>query len=154
MPPQVSRDVRQPDSVDAAPNRLSSGSDSSGGDVDIGYWKELPLELDSAVDTLAKLHQEVYGAIEKLKAVHQTCRWLSRDTVEDSEEDMKVIIFRLRQSVHEMIDFGQGSVVNAARNGERSVARRLQRFFEPISKMAAVIDDVWSRLHQGAGPKL
>ncbi|XP_047497573.1 breast cancer anti-estrogen resistance protein 1-like [Penaeus chinensis] len=150
VPPQVSRDVRQPDSVDAAPNRLSSGSDSSGGDVDIGYWKELPLELDSAVDTLAKLQQEVYGAIEKLKSVHQTCGWLSRDTVEDSEEDMKVIIFRLRQSVHEMIEFGQGSVVNAARNGERGVARRLQRLLEPISKTAAVIDDAWSRLQSGS----
>ncbi|XP_053643229.2 breast cancer anti-estrogen resistance protein 1 isoform X1 [Cherax quadricarinatus] len=150
VPPQVSRDVRQPDSVDATTNRLSSGSDSSGGEVDLSLGKELPLEHDSALDMLAKLQQEVYGAIEKLSTVHQSGSWRTRETVEEREGDMKVIVFRLRQSVHDILKFGQGSAVNAAQNGERSVARKLHRLLEPVTRSAATVDEAWSRL-QGGG---
>ncbi|KAG7155680.1 Breast cancer anti-estrogen resistance protein 1-like, partial [Homarus americanus] len=149
VPPQVSRDVRQPDSVDGTTNRLSSGSDSSGGEVDLSLGKELPLEHDSALDTLAKLQQEVYGAIEKLSTVHQSGTWRTRETVEEREDEMKMIVFRLCQSVHDILEFGQGSAVNAARNGERGVARRLQHLMEPVTKSATIVDEVWSRLQEG-----
>ncbi|XP_045604555.2 breast cancer anti-estrogen resistance protein 1 isoform X1 [Procambarus clarkii] len=150
VPPQVSRDVRQPDTVDATTNRLSSGSDSSGGEVDLSLGKELPLEHDSALDMLTKLQQEVYGAIEKLSTVHQSGSWRTRETVEEREGDMKTIVYRLRQSVHEILKFGQGSAVNAARNGERSVARKLHRLLEPVTRSAVAVDEAWSRL-QGGG---
>lgn len=150
VPPQVSRDVRVPDSVDGTPNRLSSGSDSSGGEVDLTIGKELPLEHDSALDTLTKLQQEVYGAIEKLSTAHMNGTWRARETVEEREEDMKILVFRLRQSVNDILEFGQGSAVNAARNGERGVARRLHRLMEPITKSASFVEDALMRL-QGGG---
>lgn len=150
VPPQVSRDVRQHDCVDSAPNRLSSGSDSSGGEIDLSYGKDLPLEYDSALETLVKLQQEVYSAIEKLSTVHQNMSWRSRETVEDREEELKNIVHRLLLSVNAIIEFSQGSVVNASRNGERGVARRLQRLIEPVNKISSIIEETLTRLREGA----
>ncbi|XP_068214349.1 breast cancer anti-estrogen resistance protein 1 isoform X1 [Palaemon carinicauda] len=149
VPPQVSRDVCQPDMVDGVPNRLSSGSDSSGGDGDLCAGKELPLEYDSALDTLAKHQQEVYGAIEKLTALHQGGSWRTKETVEERESEMKIAVYRLRQSVLDILEFGQGSSVNAARNGERGLARRLLRLMEPLNKSTGIIEDCWTRLQNG-----
>lgn len=149
VPPQVSRDVRQPDCVDSAPNRLSSGSDSSGGEVDLSYGKGLPLEFDSALETLVKLQQDVYSAIEKLSIVHQNVSWRSREKVEDREEELKNIVNRLLQSVNAIIEFGQGSIVNASHNGERGVARRLQRLIEPMIKIRSIVEDSLARLQEG-----
>ncbi|XP_071553026.1 breast cancer anti-estrogen resistance protein 1-like isoform X2 [Panulirus ornatus] len=150
VPPQVSRDVRQPDSIDATVNRLSSGSDSSGGDMDLGFGKELPLEYDSALDTLAKLQQEVYAAIEKLSTVHQGATWRTRETVEEREEELKTIVSRLLHSVQDILEFGHGSAVNATQNGERGVARRLRHLMEPVAKSAAIVEEAWSRLQGGS----
>ena len=150
VPPQVCRDVRQQDCVDSAPNRLSSGSDSSGGEIDLSYGKDLPLEYDSALETLVKLQQEVYSAIEKLSIVHQSASWRSRETVEEREAELKNIVSRLLSSVHAIIEFGQGSVINASQNGERGVARRLQRLIEPVNKIASIIEESWTRLKKGA----
>lgn len=150
VPPQVCRDVRQQDCVDSAPNRLSSGSDSSGGEIDLSYGKDLPLEYDSALETLVKLQQEVYSAIEKLSIVHQSSSWRSRGTAEEREEELKNIVSRLLQSVNAIIEFGQGSVVNAFQNGERGVARRLQRLLEPVNKTASKIQASLTTLRKGA----
>ncbi|KAK4295605.1 hypothetical protein Pmani_031848 [Petrolisthes manimaculis] len=148
VPPQISRDVRQADCVDSV-NRLSSGSDSSGGEVDLNYGKELHLEYDSALDTLTKLQQEAYGTIEKLTVVHQNGSWRARETVEEREEDLKIVLFKLEKAISEFIEFGQDSAFTAARKGEPGVARRIQRLIEPVSKSSSVIRECYARLHGG-----
>ncbi|XP_045127238.1 breast cancer anti-estrogen resistance protein 1-like isoform X2 [Portunus trituberculatus] len=150
VPPQVSRDVRQQDCVDSAPNRLSSGSDSSGGEIDLSYGKDLPLEYDSALETLVKLQQEVYSAIEKLSLVHKNASWRAKDTMEEREEELKNLVSRLLQSVTAISEFGQGSVINASQNGERGIARRLQRLIEPVNKIASIIEESLTRIRKGA----
>ncbi|CAL4072830.1 unnamed protein product, partial [Meganyctiphanes norvegica] len=147
VPPQVCRDVKQSDTVDSAPCRLSSGSDSSAGELDITS-KELHLELDSALDILMKYQQEVYSAIEKVATVNSGKNWQQEEPV----VDIRSLVGRLQQALHDILAFAQGASGNAAKSGEKGIARRLQKLIEPMSKSAAVMDVIFTQF-QSEGNK-
>lgn len=147
VPPQVCRDVKQLDSVDSVPCRLSSGSDSSAGEFDVSS-KELHLELDSALDILMKYQQEVYSAIEKVATVNSGKNWQQEEPV----VDIRSLVGRLQQALHDILAFAQGASGNAAKSGNKGISRMLLKLIEPMSKSAAVMDVIFTQF-QSEGNK-
>ncbi|KAB7499043.1 Breast cancer anti-estrogen resistance protein 1 [Armadillidium nasatum] len=140
VPPQVSRDTRSSDTFDSILNRLSSGSDSSGADMDLANFKELPLELNSAVETLIKCRQEALSAVEKI-AILKSLKFEFENV-----DEVKLSVYRLKDAVDKVVNFGRGSVGNALRAGEHKLAKRLSRLIDPIESASVLTCDAWKRL--------
>lgn len=76
--------------------------------------KELPLELNSALDSLARLQTESTAAISRLLG-YVTPQWRKKDKLEPKLMDIKLAVVRLKTSLHDLSEFGEGVLGNAAR---------------------------------------
>lgn len=87
--------------------------------------KELPLQLSSALETLAKLQNETTAAISRLLGF-VTPNWRSLDKLEPVLLDIKLAAIRLRTALHDLAEFGEGALGNAARANDKSLAAKLR----------------------------
>lgn len=76
--------------------------------------KELPLELNSALDSLARLQTESTAAISRLLG-YVTPQWRRREKLEPKLMDIKLAVVRLKTSLHDLAEFGEGVLGNATR---------------------------------------
>lgn len=87
--------------------------------------KELPLELSSALETLAKLQNEATFAVTKLLAF-VVPNWRTREKLEPVLMDIKLAAVRLRTALHDLAEFGEGALGNASRSEHKSLAHKLR----------------------------
>lgn len=76
--------------------------------------KELPLELASALETLARLQQEATGSLNKLLA-YVNAQWRVRERLEPVLMDIKLVVVRLKTSLHDLAEFAEGTLGNATK---------------------------------------
>lgn len=76
--------------------------------------RELPLELGSALESLARLESEATSAISRLLGFAGP-QWRDRDKLEPKLMDIKLAVVRLRTSLHDLAEFGEGALGNAAK---------------------------------------
>lgn len=108
--------------------------------------KELPLELSSALDTLAKLQNEATSTISRyvLANIHfissvlityffplrllgfVSPSWRSKEKLEPILMDLKLAAVRLRTALHDLAEFGDGALGNAARADDKTLALKLK----------------------------
>lgn len=76
--------------------------------------RELPLELNSALDSLARLETEATSAISRLLGFAGP-QWREKEKLEPKLMDIKLAVVRLRSSLHDLAEFGEGALGNAAK---------------------------------------
>lgn len=81
--------------------------------------KELPLELSSALDTLARLQQEATNSLMKLLS-YVNAQWRVRERLEPVMMDVKLVVVRLKTSLHDLAEFAEGTLGNAAKTEDKS----------------------------------
>ncbi|XP_075224579.1 serine_rich_CAS and FAT-like_CAS_C domain-containing protein p130CAS [Lycorma delicatula] len=87
--------------------------------------RELPLELGSALDSLARLESEATSAISRLLG-YAGPQWRERDRLEPKLMDIKLAVLRLRTSLHDLAEFGEGALGNAAKAADKGLSIKLQ----------------------------
>lgn len=80
----------------------------------IDIHKELPLELSSALETLARLQNEATTAVSRLLAF-VTPNWRAREKLEPILMDVKLAAVRLKTALHDLAEFGDGALGNASK---------------------------------------
>lgn len=107
--------------------------------------RELPLELSSALEHLDKLQTDTTSAILKLLSyVGQD--WRSREKLEVNVMDIKLAVQRLRTSLHELAEFTEGALGNAARASDKNLAAKLLPLVTALRNSNALVKDAGDKL--------
>ncbi|XP_067646575.1 breast cancer anti-estrogen resistance protein 1 isoform X2 [Eurosta solidaginis] len=107
--------------------------------------KELPLELCSALYTLDKLQTEATNAITKLLSF-VTPSWRQREKLEPVLMDVKLTAVRLRTALHDLSEFGEGTLGNATRSEDRNLALKLRPHVRALRDADKLIHDTTETL--------
>lgn len=78
----------------------------------------MPLELASALDTLARLQQEATGSLTKLLS-YVNAQWRQRERLEPVLMDVKLVVVRLKTSLHDLAEFAEGTLGNATKTEDK-----------------------------------
>ncbi|XP_067002770.1 breast cancer anti-estrogen resistance protein 1 isoform X2 [Anabrus simplex] len=105
--------------------------------------KELPLELGSALDSLARLQNEATAAISRLLG-YVGPQWRKQEKLEPRLMDIRLAVVRLRTSLHDLAEFGEGALGNAAKAPDKGLAVKLR----PLVK---ALRDADRLVHEAAG---
>jgi len=106
---------------------------------------QLPLTLDSALETLNRLDVEVSSALTHFFGVWRQ-GWAN---VQQTELQLRVL--RLRASLQELVDFARGAIGNAChlKSGDDQVAIRLSRLLRPLQDANSIVQKTtysWTNL--------
>lgn len=105
-----------------------------------GRTKELPLELSSALETLAKLQNETTAAISRLLGFVSP-NWRSLDKLEPILLDIKLAAIRLRTALHDLAEFGEGALGNAARANDKNLAAKLRPLVKALRDTDSLVHE-------------
>ncbi|KAK7114727.1 breast cancer anti-estrogen resistance protein 1-like isoform X2 [Littorina saxatilis] len=141
IPPQVTRDSvisARSDSSDESVRLSSCSMDSrgSGGEYAAlaeGVYEELLLDLDSALELLVKLQQNVTRAVSRLLAFVSST-WRSKQSLQSHVYDIKVACMEMKKALTEFVDFAQGTLANSARLADRKLVNRLVKQVTPLQQ--------------------
>lgn len=103
--------------------------------------KELPLELGSALETLAKLQNEATTAVMRLLAF-VIPNWRSREKLEPVLMDIKLSAVRLKTALHDLAEFGEGTLGNASRSEDKSLAHKLKPLVKALRDADKLVHEV------------
>ncbi|XP_017028803.1 breast cancer anti-estrogen resistance protein 1 isoform X1 [Drosophila kikkawai] len=102
--------------------------------------KELPLELSSALETLAKLQLQTTASISRLLSF-VVPNWRTRAQLEPTIMELKLAALRLRTALHDLAEFGEGALGNATRSEDRSLALKLRPLVRALRDANKLIHD-------------
>ncbi|XP_017057798.1 breast cancer anti-estrogen resistance protein 1 isoform X2 [Drosophila ficusphila] len=102
--------------------------------------KELPLELSSALETLAKLQLQTTAAISRLLSF-VVPNWRTRSQLEPAVMELKLAALRLRTALHDLAEFGEGALGNATRSEDRTLALKLRPLVRALRDANKLIHD-------------
>ncbi|XP_030375139.1 breast cancer anti-estrogen resistance protein 1 isoform X2 [Scaptodrosophila lebanonensis] len=102
--------------------------------------KELPLEMNSALDTLAKLQSEMTMAITRLLSF-VVPNWRSRAQLERVIMELKLAVLRLRTALHDLAEFGECALGNATRSEDPNLALKLRPLVRALRDANKLIHD-------------
>lgn len=102
--------------------------------LQLSACKELPLELGSALDTLAKLQTEATNAVTRLLAFVSP-QWRMRDKLDPILMDLKLAAVRLRTALHDLAEFGEGALGNTAKADDKGTSRPFSEINLPNNKL-------------------
>lgn len=107
--------------------------------------KELPLELNSALETLNRLQHEASGAVERLLGLF-TPSWRHPDNLNCGILEIKLAAERLRTSLHELSEFCEGSLGNAHKAGDRNLVVKLRPLAKALYDADRIVQDTCNEL--------
>ncbi len=138
IPPQVTRDSAismrsdASSSIDDVGSRLSSCSmDSRGSDLPYIPYDELPLDLEAAMELLAKRQQSVQSSSSKLLSFVSST-WRQKQNLEPRLYDVQICCIKFRNSLQEYVEFGQGALANSANAEDKKLIKKLSKQLEPL----------------------
>ena len=146
IPPQVTRDSiisARSDSSDES-LRLSScsmDSRSSGAEYSSlaeGVYEELLLDLDSALELLVKLQQDVTRSASRLLAFVSST-WRTKESLQTHVYEIKVACVELKKTLTAFLEFAQGTLANSARLSDRKLVGRLVKQVTPLQQQRKAI---------------
>ncbi|XP_017956426.1 breast cancer anti-estrogen resistance protein 1 isoform X2 [Drosophila navojoa] len=119
-------------------NASNASSASNGSQV--SAVKELPLELNSALETLAKLQSETTMAITRLLSF-VVPHWRTPEQLEKHIMELKLAALRLRTALHDLTEFGEGALGNAQNSEDRNLALKLRPLVRALRDANKLIQD-------------
>ncbi|CAG5088499.1 Similar to NEDD9: Enhancer of filamentation 1 (Homo sapiens) [Cotesia congregata] len=96
---------------------------------DVPVNRELPLELDSALEGLEKLQSEASAAIARLLGFVSP-GWRTSQRLDSTLMDLRLAALRLRTSLHDLAEFAEGTLGNASKAPDKGLANK----FRPLVK--------------------
>lgn len=100
--------------------------------------KELPLELNSALENLERLETDTLSAISKLLGFVGPS-WRTREKLENTRMEIKLAVTRLRTSLHDLAEFGEGSLGNAAKASDKNLVVKLAPLVSALRKSDGLV---------------
>lgn len=145
VPPQVTRDP-------SPFSRAEMNQSKSDVDEDVApattpmEGKEIPLELDAAVEVSVKLQQEVQSAINKLF----TLLGSSTNTTDAQNRtfDLKLCCARVRTSLQEFLDFANGALINSSKSVDQAVCLRLNKLLRPLQDANVIVRQTYLAIEE------
>ncbi|XP_061390000.1 breast cancer anti-estrogen resistance protein 1 [Musca vetustissima] len=123
---------------------------TNGVDKNATVTKELPLELSSALETLAKLQSETTTAITRLLAFVSP-DWRSREKFEPVLMEVKLAAVRLRTALHDLAEFGEGALGNASKSEDRTLAQKLKPIIRALRDANKLVQESCEVLEANGG---
>lgn len=109
--------------------------------------KELPLELNSALENLERLQTDTTSAISKLLGFVGP-QWRTKDKLEVNLMEIRLSVMRLRTSLHDLAEFGEGTLGNAARATDKNLAGKLAPLVSAIKKSDSLVQEACDKLNK------
>ncbi|XP_067853957.1 breast cancer anti-estrogen resistance protein 1 isoform X3 [Heptranchias perlo] len=100
--------------------------------------KELNLDLDVAMEILAKHQQNVESSISYLMSFIVTS-WRNREHMEANVQNIKTGVERVKNSVKDLLEFARGAVANSTQATDRTL-------YTKLSKQVQKMEDVYQVL--------
>ncbi|XP_072926039.1 breast cancer anti-estrogen resistance protein 1 isoform X1 [Hemitrygon akajei] len=100
--------------------------------------KELNLDLEVAMEILAKHQQSVESSVSYLMSFVVTS-WRSREHMEANVQNIKAGVERVKNSVKDLLEFARGAVANSTQATDRTL-------YTKLSKQVQKMDDVYQLL--------
>lgn len=107
--------------------------------------RELPLELGSALEHLESLQTDTTSAILKLLS-YVGPEWRSREKLASNIMDIKLAVERLRTSLHDLAEFTEGALGNAARASDKNLAPKLLPLVTALRNSNTLVKDAADKL--------
>lgn len=109
--------------------------------------KELPLELNSALENLERLQTDTTSAISKLLG-YVGPQWRTKDKLDSTLMEIRLSVTRLRTSLHDLAEFGEGTLGNAARASDKNLAGKLAPLVTAIRKSDSLVQEACDKLNK------
>lgn len=109
--------------------------------------KELPLELNSALENLERLQTDTTSAISKLLGFVGP-NWRTKDKLDNNIMEIRLSVTRLRTSLHDLAQFGEGTLGNAARASDKNLAGKLAPLVTAIRKSDTLVQEATDSLNK------
>ncbi|XP_017780924.1 PREDICTED: breast cancer anti-estrogen resistance protein 1 isoform X2 [Nicrophorus vespilloides] len=107
--------------------------------------KELPLELSSALETLERLQTETTTVTSKLLGF-VTPKWRTYEKLEQNIMEIKLVVIRLKTSLHDFAEFCEGALGNATRATDKNLAGKLVNLVMALKNSDKLIHDATEKL--------
>lgn len=109
--------------------------------------KELPLELNSALENLERLQTDTTSAISKLLGFVGP-NWRTKEKLDNNIMEIRLSVTRLRTSLHDLWEFGEGTLGNAARASDKNLAGKLAPLVTAIRKSDCLVQEATDNLNK------
>ncbi|CAH0546961.1 unnamed protein product [Brassicogethes aeneus] len=109
--------------------------------------KELPLELNSALETLERLQTDTTSAISKLLGFVGP-QWRSPEKLQYSLMEIKLAVTRLSTSLQDLAEFGEGTLGNASRASDKNLAGKLSPLVLSLKNSHALVQEAFQKLNR------
>lgn len=111
--------------------------------------KELPLELSSALETLAKLQNEATSAVTRLLSF-VVPNWRTKEKLEPILMDLKLAVVRLRTALYDLTEFGDGALGNATKIDDKNLCLKLRPLVKALKDSNKLVNDSSEKMdHHG-----
>lgn len=143
VPPQVDREAKGTDTKRlSASSTGSTRSNISTSSLDVvpvkepakGAGREFSLDLDAAMETLAKLQHGVGGAVSYLMSFIGA-NWRSPEHMEANAASIRGAAEGVRTALRDLLEFARGAVGNAAQASDRSLYAKLSKQLQKMEEV-------------------
>ncbi|XP_045462504.1 breast cancer anti-estrogen resistance protein 1 isoform X2 [Harmonia axyridis] len=107
--------------------------------------KELPLELNSALENLERLETDTTSSIKKLLGFVGP-GWRNKGRLSDTLYDIKLAVTRLQNSLHELAEFSEGTLGNATKASDKNLALKLAPLVVSLKKSYYTVNEAAAKL--------
>ncbi|CAK9833245.1 Breast cancer anti-estrogen resistance protein 1 [Anthophora retusa] len=112
---------------------------------DVPVSKELPLELDSALEGLQRLQSEASAAIARLLGFVSP-GWRTPQRLDASLMDLRLAALRLRTSLHDLAEFAEGTLGNAGKAPDKGLATKLRPLVKALRDSDKLVQEAATEL--------
>lgn len=116
-------------------------------DIPSQTTKELPLELNSALENLERLQTDTTSAISKLLGFVGP-QWRTKEKLENNLMEIRLSVTRLGTSLHDLAEFGEGTLGNAARASDKNIAIKLAPLVSALRKSDSLVQEASEKLNK------
>ncbi|XP_056667487.1 breast cancer anti-estrogen resistance protein 1 isoform X3 [Monodelphis domestica] len=146
VPPQADREPRADGKRLSASSTGSTRSNLSSSSLDVVPVKEPaagrePMDLEAAMETLARLQHAVGAAVARLMSFVGGSGWREAELLEPHVPGLRAAAAEVRAAVRELLEFARGAVGHAAHATDRALhaklARQLQKMEDAYQALLA-----------------
>uniref|UniRef100_A0A8B9UC40 Breast cancer anti-estrogen resistance protein 1 n=1 Tax=Anas zonorhyncha TaxID=75864 RepID=A0A8B9UC40_9AVES len=143
VPPQVDREAKAADGKRlSASSTGSTRSNLSSSSLDVvpvkepakGAGKEFSLDLDAAMEMLAKLQHGIGGAVSYLMSFI-SANWRSAEHMEANAASIRGAAEGVQAALRDLLEFARGAVGNAAQASDRSLYAKLSKQLQKMEEV-------------------
>ncbi|XP_015127709.1 breast cancer anti-estrogen resistance protein 1 [Diachasma alloeum] len=109
--------------------------------------KELPLELESALEGLQKLQSEASAAVGRLLGFVSP-GWRTPQRLDATLMDLRLAALRLRTSLHDLAEFAEGTLGNASKAPDKGLAKKFRPLVKALRDSDKLVQEAATELDQ------